>query len=207
MTTRLRRSRARAISTSCQGQLLDPGAQVDVLQPDPREGCAGPLPAAAPVQQPVRPVLLPEDDVVEDRHRRQQAQLLVDGADASGDRVARAAQVHRLAVEHQRPVVRGGVPGQQAHQRGLPGAVLAEQDVHSARSQLEVDPVEGPYAGEGLGQPPTREDRLGGVHGRQQSFKVLSSGSGSDDGICRLSLHSARTNLAVWALVKLGDWM
>ena len=55
------------------------------------------------------------------------------------------------------------VAGEHLDQRRLAGAVLADQRVDLARAQVEVDAVEGPGAGERLGQPADAQDRAGGL--------------------------------------------
>ena len=67
-------------------------------------------------------------------------------------------------------------PGQHLDQGGLARAVLAEQTVHLAGLDVEVDAVEGPHAGERLGDAGHGEQRwfgamavpLGGRAGRFQ---------------------------------------
>ena len=79
-----------------------------------------------------------------------QREVLVDHAEAGGDRVARRAERHGLAVDADLARVGLVEPGQDVHERALAGAVLAEQGVDLARPQVEVDVVVGDDAGEAL---------------------------------------------------------
>ncbi len=51
------------------------------------------------------------------------------------------------------------------HERGLPGAVLAEEGVHLAHAQVEVDLVVGDHAGEALDDPSHLDREAGLGHG------------------------------------------
>ena len=90
----------------------------------------------------------PDEDVLGDRHRPDQREVLVDHPEARGDRVARRAERHRPAVDEDLPVVGLVEPVEDAHQGALAGAVLAEQGVDLARGQREVDAVVGDDARE-----------------------------------------------------------
>ena len=59
--------------------------------------------------------------------------MLVDHADAGADRIARAAELDRLAVDQDLALVGPVEAGEDVHQRGLAGAVLAEQAEDLAR--------------------------------------------------------------------------
>ena len=72
--------------------------------------------------------------------------MLVDHADAAGDGVGRPGELDLLAVEQDLALVRPGEPVEDVHQRGLAGAVLAEQRVDLAGPDLEVDVVVGDHA-------------------------------------------------------------
>ena len=92
----------------------------------------------------------PEQDVLGDRLRRDQREVLVDHPEPGRDRVARRAEGDGRPVEQDLAGVRPVEPGQDVHQRALAGAVLAEQRVDLARAQVEVDLVVGDDAGKGL---------------------------------------------------------
>ena len=65
---------------------------------------------------------------------------------------------HGLAVDQDLALVRVVEPVQDVHQRRLAGAVLAEQRVHLAAPEIEVDVVVGDDAGKALGDPAKLED-------------------------------------------------
>ena len=74
-------------------------------------------------------------------------------------RVARAADLHRPAVDPNVAGVLAVCAAEDLHQRRLPGAVFAEQHVDVARLQRQVDAVERDDAGERLADAPHLEDR------------------------------------------------
>ena len=77
--------------------------------------------------------LVAQDDVLGDGERVHQHEVLVDHADAQGDRVARRRDLHLLAADRDPAAIGRIHPVQHPHQRGLPRAVLADQRVHLAR--------------------------------------------------------------------------
>ena len=64
--------------------------------------------------------------------------MLVDHADAGGDGVGRRPGAQRLAVEQDLALVGPVQPEEDVHQRGLAGAVLAEQGVDLSGLDGEV---------------------------------------------------------------------
>ena len=92
-----------------------------------------------------------EDDVLGDRHGLDQAEVLGDHADARGDGVAGGADGDRRAVDLDGAGVCGGEPVEDAHQRGLAGAVLSEQGVDLTLGQGQVHRVDGDEVAETLG--------------------------------------------------------
>ena len=94
-----------------------------------------------------------EHDVLRDRERADEAEVLVHHADAFVQRVARRVEVHRLAVEEDLALVRPVEARQDVGERRLAGAVLAEQRVHLARGRLEVHVLVGDDAGKPLRDP------------------------------------------------------
>ena len=74
-----------------------------------------------------------ERQVLGDRQRRNQAQLLRNGDDAGRDRVMRAGEAARAAVDRDLAAIRPMHAAEDAHQRRLAGAVLADQRVDLAR--------------------------------------------------------------------------
>ncbi len=117
--------------------------------------------------------------------RGHEREVLVDHADPAGDGVARRAERHGLPVEAQLSLVGLVEPGQDVHERGLAGAVLAEQRVDLARADVEIDVVVGEDAREGLDDADGLEgggDGWGG-HGRSRSTAVgLAARAGTTGG-------------------------
>ena len=129
---------------------LDPLLLADRELPDARVGVdvqlerlrdlahlAPPGLAAEPEARPVPA----EEDVLGDRERLDQPEVLVHHADAGVERVARAAEGHALAVQADLTLVRPVQAGEHVHERRLAGAVLAEERVHlAARAPRSVTP-------------------------------------------------------------------
>ena len=69
-------------------------------------------------------------------------QLLKDDADTVAGRIADRAEADLLAVEQYAPGRRLFDAGEYFHERGLAGAVLADQRVHRSGADVEIDPVE-----------------------------------------------------------------
>ncbi len=67
--------------------------------------------------------------------------MLVHHADPALDRLLRRVDPHRLAVAQDLALVRVVEPVEDAHERRLAGAVLAEQRVYLALPEVEVDVV------------------------------------------------------------------
>ena len=114
------------------------------------------LPIEPPiVEQEARPAarLAAEEDVLGDRQVRRQVQLLVDHADAKVQRGSRVGDLDRLPLEPDLAGVGLVHAGQDLHQRGLAGAVLADQGVDLAGTELEACVGERVDAGEVLGDP------------------------------------------------------
>ncbi len=97
--------------------------------------------------QPVVELLLPEKQVLRDRHGRHQAVLLEHHGDAEIARLQRRLRRDIDAVDHH------GARGQRHHaghhlgQRRLAGAVLADQRMDLAAAEVEVDVLDGRHAG------------------------------------------------------------
>ena len=75
-----------------------------------------------------------DHDVLADREARDKVALLMHGADAGGDRVARRSEPDLLAVDQQAPVIGPIKAGHDLDQRRLACAVLANQRVDFARA-------------------------------------------------------------------------
>ena len=89
--------------------------------------------------------------------------MLVHHPDAGVDRGLRRAELDRLARDHDLALVRVVEPVEDVHQGRLAGTVLAEQRVHLALAQVEVDVVVGHDAREALGDVAHLEHGSGGV--------------------------------------------
>ena len=114
------------------------------------------LPVEPPiVEQEARPAarLAAQEDVLGDRQVRRQVQLLVDHADAEVQRRSRVGDLDRLALEPDLAGVGLVDAGQDLHQRGLAGAVLADQGVDFSGTELEASVGKRMDAGEVLGDP------------------------------------------------------
>ena len=103
--------------------------------------------------QPQPQPLGAEEDVLGDREVRRQAEFLEDHRDAGALRVARRMERDRLAVEPDLAAGRRRAPAMMFDQGRLARAVLAEQRMHLAGAQLEVDSVQRLDAGEALAHP------------------------------------------------------
>jgi hypothetical protein len=76
--------------------------------------------------------------------------VLVHHPDARADRVARAADVHRPAIDQDLALVGLQQAVQDVHEGRLAGAVLAEQSVDLARLDGQVDVIVGDQITEAL---------------------------------------------------------
>ena len=121
-------------------QLPDASAWVDRQAVPPRQvGDAALDRTGVEQKRPPDVAMVAEDDVLGDRERRHEAEVLVDHRDPGVERVARRLKVDRLTEQHDLPLVRPVQARQYVRQRRLAGAVLAEQGVHLARGRFEVD--------------------------------------------------------------------
>ena len=121
---------ALAISTICCWATARPetrarGIEVDVELLEQRLGVAVERLLVQPEADALPPRLAPDEDVLGDREVAHQVQLLVDDADPHVLRGARGVDLHLGALDADRAGVGAVDPGQDLHQRGLAGAVLA----------------------------------------------------------------------------------
>ena len=91
-----------------------------------------------------------EDDVLRHRHHGDEHEVLVHHPDPEVDRLVRGADPLRLPAHADLALVGVVEPVEDVHQRRLAGAVLAEERVHLAGAELEVDRVVGDDAREPL---------------------------------------------------------
>ena len=96
------------------------------------------------------PLLRAEDDVLEHRQVVGEHEVLEDHADADLDRVRGRVQGDLRAVDLDGAGVRRLDAVQDLHQRGLAGAVLSDDRVDGASTDVDVDVVVGDHAGEPL---------------------------------------------------------
>jgi hypothetical protein len=105
-----------------------------------------------PVQQPETVLqVAAEKNVLHRVQVRDEAELLEDDADARCDRVAVARKLSFAALDEDAPLVGLVDAAQDLHQRRLARAVLAEQRVHLAPADREVDARERLHARKALG--------------------------------------------------------
>ena len=141
------------------GDVLDDRARVD-REPEPGGDVLNALRGHVVVEQDtVVHRLRREHDVLGDRHHRDEHEVLVHHADPALDRGLRRPQLSRLAVDQDLALVRPVEAVEDVHQRRLPGPVLAQQRVHLALAQVEVDVVVRDDAREPLGDAAKFENR------------------------------------------------
>jgi hypothetical protein len=103
--------------------------------------------------------LVPDVEVGHDIQVVAQRQVLVHGCDPEGGRGLRAADVHRLAGEEDLALVGRVGAGDDLDQRGLAGAVVADEGDDLAGGDLEVDLRQGLHGAEPLADPLQPEQR------------------------------------------------
>ena len=113
------------------------------------------------VQQQPLARLVGEDDVLRHRHHRDEHEVLEHHADPELDGPRRRVDHDRLAVQVHLALVRAVEPVEDAHQRRLAGAVLAQQGVDLALAQVEIDAVVRDDRAESLGDAPELEGERG----------------------------------------------
>ncbi len=115
------------------------------------------------------PGLPAREHVLGDAEMREQRQLLVDDGDARGRGGPGGVESHRLAVEEE-PAAGGRLHAREdAHERRLAGAVLADEDVHPSPLDVEVHVVEGD------GAPIHLADTFGAQHRQSRHGCTCSS--------------------------------
>ncbi len=97
--------------------------------------------------------------------------------DAKADGIQRRPESHLLPVNVDPAFVGLEQPEQDLHQGGLAGAVLPQDGVDLARTNLEVDVIIGDDPGESLGDPPRLQDGVTPFHGLEgHDVNLLSAG-------------------------------
>ena len=146
-----------------QGADLVVGRQA--ADPEPVEELLGVAAHAGGVDERAAARLAAEVDVLGDGAVRQEVELLEDRGDAGGLGLHGVVEVVLLAGDLDGAAVGDVHPGQQLHQRGLAGAVLADEAVHLAGHEVEVGGLQDHVAEEGLGQPPGPQHGTGAPPG------------------------------------------
>ena len=106
------------------------------------------------------PPLAAEKQVVGDRQRRRQSEVLVDGLDAGVARLDRRAEMHRLAVHQHLAGIGDDRAGEHLDQRRLAGAVVADDAEDLVRPEVEIGMVERHDAAVVLDQAARLQNRL-----------------------------------------------
>ena len=162
MRSRTRCDSARAIETTCcRGGAQGPHVRVrrDVAVVQAHEQLRRLPPHPGPVEQPGAARLVTEEHALGHRQVLHQVELLIDRRDAAGQRLRRLAGRQRIAVDEDLALRGRDHAGYALDQRRLAGAVRAEQAVHLAGVDVEVDPVERAHARVLLGDAADLEER------------------------------------------------
>ena len=130
------------------------------------------------VEDAVSRPLAPQKDVVGHAEVGEQIQFLVDHGNAAGRRIARGCQANGASIQFQSPGGRLLDSGQDAHQRGLARAVLADQGADLAATHGEIHAVQSRGARVLLGDGARRQDHIG-RHGFSFTTRVTGTISGS----------------------------
>ena len=104
-----------------------------------------------------------EENVSRNRQIRGDGQLLVDDPDARRPGLMRRVEMHGLSIQGDFASIRALCSRQDLHQRALARAVLSNQSVDLSRPYREIHALERAHAGETLGYPADRKDRLPGA--------------------------------------------
>ena len=112
--------------------VLDPRGRVDGEPVAVRDLLHAPLGLVDVEHDPAAGRLLGEDDVLRDRHHRDEHEVLVHHSHAGPDRRARRAEPNGRPLDDDLALVGVVQAVEDVHQRRLAGAVLAEQRMHLA---------------------------------------------------------------------------
>ena len=133
---------ALAISTSCCSPTRSSATRLcgSMSMPSRRSSAVRRLGDPAPIDdRPGDQRLASEEDVVGRRQFGNEIELLMNDRDARALGVLHARELHRRARQPDDAVVLDVHAGEDLHQRALAGAVLADQRMHFAGLQVEVD--------------------------------------------------------------------
>src|SRR5262249_53533942 len=134
--------------------------------------------AAGEPEGPPRVAVVAEDDVLSDRERLDEPEVLVHHPDAGVERVARRVEVDLLAVEVDLALVRPVEAGEDVREGALAGPVLAEQRVHLAGRRREAAALVRAHARDPFRDPAHRARRRRGGAVRAPPVDCLEPGSG-----------------------------
>ncbi len=112
-----------------------------------------------------------EEDVFGDGQIVEQHRLLVGAGDAEMERGLGIGDCDRLAIKADLALVGRIDTGENLDQRGLAGAVLADQRRDGARIELEIDLLQRLHAGKGFRDADRLEDGAGGRRGHADGFR------------------------------------
>ncbi len=110
--------------------------------------------------EPVAHALTAQEHVAHDVQVVRQRQVLVHDLDAEPCGLAGTVDSHALAFEADFTLVERVDPGDPLDQRGLAGAVVADEPHDLTAADLEVDVVQGLHRPEGLRNPGAGEQRF-----------------------------------------------
>ena len=149
-------SRARATPTAVRSDSASWPISADGSMSYPRASSAarrgGAILGAAQQRQRAQAAVHPE--VVRDRHRLDETQVLVDEAEPGVEGGRRRPERERDTGDlGDGARIRLVVAGEDLDDRGLAGSVLADEGVDLPDADVQVDVVEGPLSREGLAQP------------------------------------------------------
>src|SRR6266404_2741390 len=101
-----------------------------------------------------------EKHVFADAQLRNEHEFLMNDVDAELVSLVWGFDLDRLALPEDLPPVRFIQPGDDLHERGLSGAIFADQSMNLAWPHLEADIVEHPYTAKRLGDVLHAKERI-----------------------------------------------
>ena len=145
------------------GQRADHPGRRDLGVAEAAEDLAGAAGHVAAADEAEDPGLVAEERVLGDAEVVDEVELLVDGGDAGLHGGLRVGEVDHVAEPLDLALVGPVRAGEHLDERGLAGAVLAEEAVHLAGAHFELYAVERPYAREGLDHVGEAQDDVAGA--------------------------------------------
>jgi hypothetical protein len=131
------------------GEILDHGVGPNVVQPKPRQQGLDLVPVVSTRAKAA--ANSPEQDVLEHRQRRHEAELLFDHRNAGCLRLSGAQQCDGRSLDQDFSLIRRDNAGERLHKRALAGAVMSNKSVNLAAPQRERHVVERDDGPERLG--------------------------------------------------------